>query len=81
MTTPAQPGLARLSKSFEPANIEAHWGPLWEKAGLGRAGFRGTGAPSAEAAAQGENFSIPGAPRPTTSYSPGRPGWARPPWP
>ena len=53
-----QPGLARLSKSFEPAAIEACWGPQWEAMGLGRAGFRGTGAPSAEAAARGENFSI-----------------------
>ena len=53
-----QPGLARLSKSFEPAAIEARWGPQWEAMGLGRAGFRGTGAPSAEAAARGENFSI-----------------------
>ncbi|MDO5289432.1 MAG: valine--tRNA ligase [Pseudomonadota bacterium] len=59
MSTPvAQPGLASLSKSFEPAAIEAHWGPAWEAAGLGRAGFRGTGQPSAEAAAKGENFSI-----------------------
>ena len=55
---PQQPGLARLSKSFEPAAIEARWGPQWEAMGLGRAGFRGTGAPSAEAAARGENFSI-----------------------
>ena len=53
-----QPGLARLSKSFEPAAIESRWGPQWEALGLGRAGFRGTGAPSAEAAARGENFSI-----------------------
>ena len=53
-----QPGLARLSKSFEPAAIESRWGPQWEAMGLGRAGFRGTGAPSAEAAARGENFSI-----------------------
>ncbi|RMW97866.1 valine--tRNA ligase [Allofranklinella schreckenbergeri] len=57
-TTPAQPGLASLSKSFEPAAIEAQWGPAWEAAGLGAAGFRGTGAPSAEAAAKGENFAI-----------------------
>jgi len=53
-----QPGLARLSKSFEPAAIESRWGPQWEALGLGRAGFRGTGAPSAEAAARGENFAI-----------------------
>lgn len=55
---PQQPGLARLSKSFEPAAIESRWGPQWEAMGLGRAGFRGTGAPSAEAAARGENFAI-----------------------
>ena len=55
---PAQPGLAALSKSFEPAAIEARWGPAWERAGLGRAGVRGTGAASAEAAARGENFCI-----------------------
>ena len=54
----SQPGLAGLSKSFEPAAIEAQWGPAWEQAGLGRAGYRGTGQPSAEAAARGENFAI-----------------------
>lgn len=54
----AQPALQSLSKSFEPAVIEAQWGPAWEAAGLGAAGFRGTGAPSAEAAARGENFAI-----------------------
>ena len=54
----SQPGLAALSKSFEPAAIEAQWGPAWEQAGLGRAGFRGTGAPNAEAAARGDNFAI-----------------------
>ena len=41
--TPAQPGLASLSKSFEPAAIEAQWGPEWEARGYGRAGVRGTG--------------------------------------
>jgi len=46
-----QPGLQSLSKSFEPAALEAHWGPEWEKRGYGVAGFRGTGAPVAEAAA------------------------------
>jgi len=46
-----QPGLQSLSKSFEPAALEAHWGPEWEKRGYGVAGFRGTGAPSAEAPA------------------------------
>jgi len=54
----SQPGLAALSKSFEPAAIEATWGPAWEQAGLGRAGFRGTGASNAEAAARGDNFAI-----------------------
>ncbi len=45
MTTDTQPGLNSLSKSFEPAALEAHWGPEWEQRGLGRAGYRGTGAP------------------------------------
>jgi len=40
-----QPGLNSLSKSFEPAALEAHWGPEWEKRGYGVAGFRGTQAP------------------------------------
>ena len=53
-----QPGLNSLSKSFEPAALEAHWGPEWEKRGYGIAGARGTGQPSAEAAARGDNFSI-----------------------
>ncbi|MBX9613056.1 MAG: valine--tRNA ligase [Burkholderiales bacterium] len=44
-----QPGLNSLSKSFEPAAIEAHWGPEWERRGYGTAGFRGTGAPDASA--------------------------------
>ena len=44
---PQQPGLDSLSKSFEPAAIEAQWGPLWEQRGYGRAGYRGTGAPKA----------------------------------
>ncbi|KQV95735.1 valine--tRNA ligase [Rhizobacter sp. Root1221] len=26
--------MTELAKSFEPAAIEAHWGPLWEKSGL-----------------------------------------------
>ncbi|HOV19606.1 MAG TPA: valine--tRNA ligase [Ottowia sp.] len=55
---PTQARLAALSKSFEPAAIEAHWGPAWEQAGLGRAGWRGTGAANAEAAAAGRNFAI-----------------------
>ncbi len=46
-----QPGLSSLSKSFEPAALEAHWGPEWEKRGYGTAGFRGTGAPRADAPA------------------------------
>jgi valyl-tRNA synthetase len=49
--TPVQPGLESLSKSFEPAALEAHWGPEWEKRGYGVAGFRGTGAPAADAPA------------------------------
>ncbi|MEN9374165.1 MAG: hypothetical protein RIR79_1717 [Pseudomonadota bacterium] len=44
-TTPPQPSLQSLSKSFEPAALEAHWGPEWEKRGYGIAGFRGTHAP------------------------------------
>ena len=47
---PAQPGLDSLSKSFEPAALEAHWGPEWEKRGYGKAGFRGTGQPQADQA-------------------------------
>ena len=42
-----QPGLESLSKSFEPAAIEAHWGPEWERRSYGVAGFRGLGAPKA----------------------------------
>ena len=50
-TTPAiqQPGLDSLSKSFEPAALEAHWGPEWEKSGYGIAGHRGSQAPNADA--------------------------------
>ncbi len=55
---PAQPGLAALSKSFEPAAIEAHWGPEWESRGYARAGARGTGEPDLAAAARGDNFAI-----------------------
>ena len=44
-TTPPQPALQSLSKSFEPKELEAHWGPEWEKRGYGVAGFRGTHAP------------------------------------
>ena len=28
------PGLDSLAKSFEPAAIESHWGPLWEQSGM-----------------------------------------------
>ena len=49
--TPDQAGLNALSKSFEPAALEAHWAPEWEKRGYGTAGFRGTGAPQAGQAA------------------------------
>ncbi|SEJ12850.1 valyl-tRNA synthetase [Variovorax sp. OK212] len=45
ITPPAQPGLDSLSKSFEPAAIEAHWGPEWEKRGYAKAGYRGTQQP------------------------------------
>ncbi|AMO22266.1 valine--tRNA ligase [Ramlibacter solisilvae] len=41
--TTAQPGLNSLSKSFEPAPIEARWGSVWEERGYARAGWRGTG--------------------------------------
>ncbi|NPC57173.1 valine--tRNA ligase [Caenimonas soli] len=43
--TRQQPGLDSLSKSFEPAAIEAKWGPQWEERGYARAGYRGTGEP------------------------------------
>ena len=49
-----QPGLNSLSKSFEPAALEAHWGPEWERRGYGVAGHRGTQAPKAGA----ESFAI-----------------------
>ena len=45
--TPDQPALQSLSKSFEPAALEAHWGPEWERRGYGQAGHRGTGQPRA----------------------------------
>ena len=57
-STPAQPSLEGLAKSFEPAAIEQRWGPFWEAQNYGHAGYRGTGAASAEAAAQGQNFAI-----------------------
>ena len=56
--TVQQPGLLSLSKSFEPAALEAHWGPEWERRGYGVAGFRGAGEPDAKAHAQGLDFSI-----------------------
>ena len=49
LTSPAHPRLNSLSKSFEPAAIEAHWIPEWEKRGYGIAGFRGTQQPQADA--------------------------------
>ena len=46
-----QPGLNSLSKSFEPAALEAHWGPEWERRGYAAAGYRGTGVAQADAPA------------------------------
>ncbi|MCP5280803.1 MAG: valine--tRNA ligase [Rhodoferax sp.] len=46
-----QPGLDSLSKSFEPAALEAFWGPEWERRGYATAGYRGTGKPAPEAGA------------------------------
>ncbi len=46
-----QPGLNSLSKSFEPAALEAQWGPEWEQRGYGVAGHRGTGQAQAGAPA------------------------------
>jgi len=46
-----QPGLDTLSKSFEPAALEAQWGPEWERRGYGVAGHRGTGQAQADAPA------------------------------
>jgi valyl-tRNA synthetase len=48
---PAQPGLQSLTKSFEPAALEAQWGPEWEKRGYAVAGYRGTQQPKAGAPA------------------------------
>ncbi len=50
-TALAQPGLNSLSKSFEPAAIEAQWGPEWERRSYAKAGYRGSSAPKADAAA------------------------------
>ncbi|KAF1022911.1 MAG: Valine--tRNA ligase [Paracidovorax wautersii] len=47
MSTSTQPGLDSLSKSFEPAAIEAQWGPAWEQRNYAHAGWRGTGQPKA----------------------------------
>ncbi|MES2936256.1 MAG: valine--tRNA ligase [Pseudomonadota bacterium] len=44
-SSPPQPGLNSLSKSFEPAPIEARWEPLWEQRGYAHAGWRGTSQP------------------------------------
>ena len=50
MTEPLQqPGLDSLSKSFEPAAIEARWGPEWERRQYAVAGHRGSGTPDAAA--------------------------------
>ena len=49
-----QPGLNSLSKSFEPAALEAHWGPEWERRNYAHAGHRGTGLPKDGA----ESFAI-----------------------
>jgi valyl-tRNA synthetase len=49
-----QPGLNSLSKSFEPAALEAHWGPEWERRNYAHAGHRGTGVPKDGA----ESFAI-----------------------
>jgi len=34
LPAPLTPGLDSLAKSFEPAAIEAHFGPLWEQSGM-----------------------------------------------
>ena len=55
MTTDvSQPGLASLSKSFEPQALEAHWGPTWEQRAYASAGARGTG----QTDPQADNFAI-----------------------
>ena len=46
---PQQTGLEQLSKSFEPAAIEAQWGPEWEKRSYATAGYRGTSEARADA--------------------------------
>ncbi|MBU6466329.1 MAG: valine--tRNA ligase [Burkholderiales bacterium] len=47
----AQPLLQSLSKSFEPAALEAYWSPEWERRGYGLAGAGGTGQPRTDAPA------------------------------
>ncbi len=54
----AQVRLQSLSKSFEPAPIEARWGAEWERRGLGHAGWRGSGRADPDAAAAGRNFAV-----------------------
>jgi valyl-tRNA synthetase len=51
MSDSRQPGLESLSKSFEPTTIEGDWQARWEADGIGRAGYRGTGEPKADAPA------------------------------
>ena len=51
---PQQTGLEQLSKSFEPAAIEAQWGPEWEKRSYATAGYRGT----SEARDDADSFAI-----------------------
>ena len=46
-----QPGLNSLSKSFEPAALEAYWGPEWERRNYAHAGYRGSGKARTEAPA------------------------------
>jgi len=48
-SAPDQPGLQSLAKSFEPAALEAHWGPEWERHGYASAGHRGSGMAQATA--------------------------------
>ncbi|MFM8623283.1 MAG: valine--tRNA ligase [Betaproteobacteria bacterium] len=48
-SAPDQPGLQSLAKSFEPATLEAHWGPEWERRGYTSAGHRGSGMAQATA--------------------------------
>ena len=45
VSKPKTPSLDALARAFEPAAIEAKWGPVWEQRGYARAGYRGTGQP------------------------------------